>query len=78
MSYNHTNFEKKSDGKVRFKATNGVSRAVFDYVNTHSGKTRIEVRNALIAKGYKKGSVDSLITQNVRCGIFLQDPNDKL
>jgi hypothetical protein len=78
MPYTHTNFEKQSDGKVRFKETNGVSRAVFDYVNTHSGKTRLEVREALLKMGYKKGSVDSLISQNVRSGIFLQDPNDKL
>ena len=77
-THSPNNFEKQPDGKVRFKETTGVSRAVFDYVNTHSGHTRVQVRNALIAKGYKKGSVDSLITQNVRSGIFLQDPNSKL
>lgn len=73
-----TNYVKQPDGKIRFVETVGVARAVFDYVLNNGGKTRLEIRQALMAQGYKKGSVDSLMTQNVRAGNFTQTGDNKL
>lgn len=50
--------------------TVGVTRAVFNYVNSNPGRTRVEVCSALTAQGYKLNSISSLINQNLRCGNF--------
>ena len=61
-----------------FKETVGVSRAVFDHVKNNPGQSRPAVLGALLAKGYKKGSVDSLLTQYVRGGVFAQNDQGHL
>ena len=73
---NHTpvvKYTKLPDGKVRFVPTVGVARAVFDYVQKHSGCSRKHAIETLIKQGYKKSSVGSLITQNLRAGTFSLD-----
>lgn len=76
--HTHTQFAKQPDGKVRFVETIGVAKAVFDFVRKNPGLPRKDARIALLAQGYKKGSVDSLLSQNVRAGIFKQDANGQL
>ncbi len=76
--YTHTQFAKQPDGKVRFVETIGVAKAVFDLVRKNPGLPRKDARNTLMAQGYKKGSVDSLLSQNVRAGIFRQDDSGQL
>ncbi len=72
------NYSKLPDGKVRFTETVGVARAVFDYVQANSGTKRSKVVDALLAKGFKKSSVGSLITQNLRAGHFVQDSESRI
>jgi hypothetical protein len=72
------NYEKHADGKIRFVETVGVTRAVFDQVHNNPGTPRQQVTDVLIAKGFKKSSIGSLITQNVRVGIFRQDGHGRL
>ncbi len=72
------NYAKLPDGKVRFTETVGVARAVFDYVQANSGAKRSKVIDALLAKGFKKSSVGSLITQNLRAGHFVQDSESRI
>ena len=66
-------FEKANDGRLRFVPTVGVAKAVFDYVQKNSGCARTQAIDALIAQGYKKSSVASLITQNIRAQNFRVD-----
>jgi hypothetical protein len=51
-----------------FTTTNNVTRATFDYIVKHPGKTRKEILNALEAQGYKQGSTSSLIGQFTKQG----------
>ena len=46
---------------------------MFDYVQKHSGCSRKHAIETLIKQGYKKSSVGSLITQNLRAGTFSLD-----
>ena len=46
-----------------FRITNNVTRAVFDFVRNNPGLLRSEIRNALVAQGYKDGSVTSIVSQ---------------
>jgi hypothetical protein len=54
--------------KQFFVTTNNVTRATFDYIVKHPGKTRREILNALEAQGYKQGSTSSLIGQFTKQG----------
>ena len=73
-----TNFAKTPDNKVRFVPTNNVSRETFDFVLKHPGTTRARAIDAMIARGFKKGSVSSLIGQYIRCAFFSQTEDGKL
>ena len=72
------NVVKTQDNKVRFVATNNVSRDTFNFVQQHPDSTRAEVVSALTSKGYNKASVTSLIGQYVRCAYFTQSSDGKL
>ena len=54
--------------KQFFTTTNNVTRATFDYIVKHPGKTRKEILNALEAQGFKQGSTSSLIGQFTKQG----------
>ena len=73
-----TNFAKTLDNKVRFVPTNNVSRETFDFVLKHPGTTRARAIDAMIARGFKKGSVSSLIGQYIRCNFFSLTEDGKL
>lgn len=50
----------------RFRVSNNVTQATFDFIKHHPGTTSMDVTKALVQKGYKATSVSSLITQMVR------------
>jgi hypothetical protein len=54
-----------------FTTTNNVTRATFDYIVKHPGKTRKEILNALEAQGYKQGSTSSLVGQFTKQGYIV-------
>ena len=72
------NFAHITPSKVRFVPTVGVSEAVFTYVRDNPGKSRDEITKALLAKGFKKSSVQSLVGQFLRSDYFIKDANDKI
>jgi hypothetical protein len=57
--------------KQFFTTTNNVTRATFDYIVKHPGKTRKEILNALEAQGFKQGSTSSLIGQFTKQGYIV-------
>jgi hypothetical protein len=71
-------FEKAGDGRIRFVPSVGVTRAVFDAVHDNPGIPRQQLVDSLVAKGFKKSSVGSLITQNILGGIFKIDGHNRL
>ena len=73
-----TNFAKTPDNKVRFVPTNNVSRETFDFVLKHPGTTRARAIDAMVARGFKKGSVSSLVGQYIRCNFFSLTEDGKL
>ncbi len=72
------NFAHITPSKVRFVPTVGVSEAVFNHVRDNPGKSRDEITKALLAKGFKKSSVQSLVGQFLRSDYFIKDANDKI
>lgn len=68
---------KENTMKQLFQPSNGITRAIFNYVVEHPNCTREQVRAAIINLGYNKDSVSSLIAQNVRSGNF-QEIDGKL
>jgi hypothetical protein len=54
---------------IPFSVTNNVSRATFNYVRDNIGTT-VHTVEALVAQGFKKSSVTSLITQMLRQSII--------
>lgn len=50
-------------GRPMFGISNNVSRETFNYVRDNPGKTRKQVVQDLVAKGFKETSVSSLINQ---------------
>ena len=60
-----------------FKPTNNVSRETFNYVRDNPNKTSVEVCTALEARGFRKGSVSSLLGQFVKQGQMARDHNGK-
>jgi len=61
-----------------FKPTNNVTRETFIYIQTHYGCTSIQVKDALVARGFKKNSVHSLITQLVNSKQVIRDKEGRL
>jgi hypothetical protein len=72
------NFAHITPSKVRFVPTVGVSEAVFNHVRDNPGKSRDEITKALLAKGFKKSSVQSLVGQFLRSDYFIKDAHDKI
>lgn len=56
--------------KPYFTVTNNVCRVTFEYVRDNRNKTRVEVAKELAAKGYKTGSVSSLLGQMIKQGLI--------
>lgn len=56
-----------------FKVSTNTSRATFEYVKTNPYKTRAEVTRGLEDMGYKRASVETLLTQMVQCDILRRD-----
>jgi len=46
-----------------FTATNNVTQETFNYVKNNPNKNSSEIRIALVARGFNKGSIGSLLTQ---------------
>lgn len=56
-----------------FAETTGTSRATSDYVRLNPGKTRLEIVNDLVSKGYSRSTVYSLLVQMKRQGLINDD-----
>ena len=56
-----------------FKPTNNVTRETFNFIKAHYGCTSTQVKDAMVAKGYKESSVHSLITQMIRNEMVIRD-----
>jgi hypothetical protein len=56
----------KEEPKVYFTTTNNVCRATFEYIRDNPGKTRKEVCNTLLERGYKTASTTTLIGQMIK------------
>ena len=59
--------------KPYFTVTNNVSRVTFEYVRDNSPKTNMEICTALEARGFKRASVSSLLSQMVVSGLLKRD-----
>ena len=60
-----------------FQPTNNVTKETFNYVRDNPNKTSVEVCTALEARGFRKGSVSSLLGQFVKQGQMARDHNGK-
>ena len=56
------------NGRKVFAVTTNTSRATFEQIRDNPGRTRIDTTKAVVAKGHKKSSVQSLIGQMLRQG----------
>ena len=65
--------QKPATRAYHFQTTNNVTRLTYDYIAQHPGSTQPAVVNALVAQGYKEGSVASLCSQFVRQGLVSRD-----
>ena len=65
-------------GRHPFHVTNNVTKTTFEYVRDNPGMRRADVIRALVAKGFKGGSVSSLIGQMVLQRTFHQDEDSRL
>lgn len=61
-----------------FKPTNNVTRETFNYVKQHKGCTKVEVRKALMTRGFKDNSITSLLAQMIRSNFILVDSSGGL
>ena len=56
----------KEEPKKYFTTTNNVCRTTFEYIRDNPGKSRKEVCNTLLARGYKTASTTTLIGQMIK------------
>jgi predicted transcriptional regulator len=70
--------DKKKLPPQIFKPTSNVTRETFIYIQTHYGCTSSQVKDALVARGFKKNSVHSLITQLVNSKQVIRDKEGRL
>lgn len=70
MQTTNTASDQRPPGTRFFTRTTDVSRATFDYVKAHPNCYTRDVCNALQARGYKKTSVSSLLSQMSRTGMI--------
>lgn len=61
-----------------YTVTNNVSRVTFEYVRDNPGQRNGEICSALEAKGYKRGSVSSLLGQMAMAGLIRRDADRKI
>lgn len=61
-----------------FKPTSNVTRETFNFIKAHYGCTSSQVKDAMVARGFKKNSVHSLITQLVNSKQVLRDKESRL
>jgi hypothetical protein len=66
-----------NNGK-NFEVTNNVTRETFDFVKAHPGLTNGQITDALVRKGFKSTSVQSLVGQMVLAGLFVRDENRRI
>lgn len=57
----------------RFQEKNGVTRATFEFVRDNPGLKAKDIVDALLKRGYKTNSTDSLIYQMLRVGLMTRD-----
>jgi hypothetical protein len=56
----------KEEPKAYFTTTNNVCRTTFEYIRDNPGKSRKDVCNTLLARGYKTASTTTLIGQMIK------------
>jgi hypothetical protein len=56
----------KEEPKKYFTTTNNVCRTTFEYIRDNPGKSRKDVCNTLLARGYKTASTTTLIGQMIK------------
>jgi alpha-L-arabinofuranosidase len=61
-----------------FKPTNNVTRETFNFIKAHYGCTSTQVKESMVARGFKKNSVHSLITQLVNAKQVIRDKESRL
>lgn len=69
--------EKQMQKKLpqQFVPTNNVTQELFNFVKNNPNKNGMEIRDAMAAKGFKAGSVGSLLSQFFKQGQFARDHN---
>jgi len=69
--------EKQMQKKLpqQFVPTNNVTQELFNFVKNNPNKNGVEIRDAMAAKGFKAGSVGSLLSQFFKQGQFARDHN---
>lgn len=67
------NTQPKKSGRPAFQETTGTSRATSDYIRLNPGKTRLEIVNDLVSKGYKRATVYSLLVIMKRQNLITDD-----
>ena len=70
--------DKKTLPPQTFKPTSNVTRETFNFIKAHYGCTSSQVKDAMVARGFKKNSVHSLITQLVNAKQVLRDKESRL
>ena len=60
-----------------FKPTNNVTQELFDFVKNNPNLNGAEIRDRMVARGFKSGSVGSLLTQFYKQGQFVKDHNNR-
>ena len=70
--------DKKQLPPQTFKPTSNVTRETFNFIKAHYGCTSSQVKDAMVARGFKKNSVHSLITQLVNSKQVLRDKESRL
>lgn len=80
VSTNHAITTKKEQTMPAhlFQITNNVSRETFNYVRDNPGCTRRQAAEAMVARGFKPNSVDSLLGQMLKAGMLKGDADTGL
>lgn len=71
--------EKQVQKKLpqQFMPTNNVTQELFNFVKTNPNLNGAEIREMMVARGFKEGSVGSLLTQFFKQGQFAKDHNNR-
>lgn len=69
---------KAYNAETRFQPTSNLCRAVFDLIKANPGLTYGKICELASARGYKRTSAGSLITQFVHVGMVERDANGEL